>query len=77
MVIKDRKFKIAVLLIFTGVAFVPLCALNKDLIELAVPYYTFLGVIGSGFFAANLGEAVSKNKGVKNADIIPDTNNPV
>lgn len=73
---KNRKFTVAILLIFAGILFLPLCLLNKDLIEVSVPYYTFLGVIGSGFFAANVGEHMTKSKGAVNANI-PDSSQPI
>lgn len=75
--ISNRKFSVAILLIFSGVLFLILGINWKDLLSVAVPYYTFLGVIGSGFFAANVGEHMAKNKGGQNAGDIPDTSKPV
>ena len=73
----NRKFSVAILLIIAGVLFLVLGIRWNNLLSVAVPYYTFLGVIGSGFFAANVGEHMAKNKGVENAGNLPDTSKPV
>lgn len=70
----NRKFSVAILLIFAGILFLGLAIKWKDLLSVAVPYYTFLGVIGSGFFAANVGEHIVKSKGERN---VPDTSKPI
>jgi len=74
MILNNRKFSVAILLIIAGVLFLILGIRWKDLLSVAVPYYTFLGVIGSGFFAANVGEHVVKNKGERN---VPNTSKPI
>jgi hypothetical protein len=62
----NRKFFITLILIFAGIIFLPLAILWNKLTEIAVHYYTFLGVIGSAFLAANISEHVINKKGLKN-----------
>lgn len=70
---KNRKFTVAILLIISAIVYLILCIKLKHLMEIAIHYFTFLGVIGSGFFAANIGEHAI-NKGAEN---VPDTNKPI
>jgi len=74
--LNNRKFFIALLLIFSGILFLALGIRWSNLLSVAVPYYTFLGVIGSGFFAANVGEHMAKHKGGQDASNIPTDSQP-
>lgn len=69
----SRKFTIAIICLVLGALFPLLCWLDKELINLGIPFYTFLGGIGSAFFAANFGEYWQKAK----APNVPNPDKPV
>lgn len=70
---KNRKFTVAILLIISAILYLIFCIKWNHLTEIAIHYFTFLGVIGSGFFAANIGEHAI-NKGTGN---VPDITKPI
>lgn len=57
--IGNRKFFIALLSILIGVAVI----FHPVIKDIAIPFYTFLGGVATGFFAANLGEHLAAKKG--------------
>lgn len=74
--LNNRKFTVAIILIVSGILYLLFCIKWKQLLSVAVPYYTFLGVVGSGFFAANVGEHIAKVKGGNDASNIPTDSQP-